>query len=116
MEIKYIDKRIEPFSDKSNYSQNLLFEIGDIIDLDKLTSFCSQEKAKIVDGMFHIFTFFDKKENAGFPNNPSTGGYNDGDAGYHVKASYIFNLNNGYSKLTVYEKNSQDSRPYDIDV
>ena len=87
----------------------LLYTCGDKPNLDTLKLFCAEKKTEFTDGIFHIVVFFDKKENATFPNNPVTALYIEDKPMKHIKAVYTFNKANGYSQLDFYEKNSFES-------
>lgn len=113
----YIDKKKEPFTNgQDNYNEMLLYAIGDTAPVEHLKQFCSNEKAKFTDGMFHIIVFFDKKENAVFPNNPVTALFIEQEQLQHIKAVYTYNRGNGYSKLSCYENNSWESTANEISI
>ncbi|MCF3110913.1 hypothetical protein LL912_19160 [Niabella sp. CC-SYL272] len=113
----YMDKKREPFTNgRDNYNEMLLYAIGDTVSVEQLKQFCSNEKAKFTDGMFHIIVFFDKKENAVFPNNPVTALFIEQEQLQHIKAVYTYNRVNGYSKLSYYENNAWESKVDEIQI
>jgi hypothetical protein len=105
----YVDTKKEFIKNDNNYNEMLLYTCGDHPSIDSLRMFCTDKKKEFSDGIFHIVVFFDKKENAGFPNNPVTGGYIEELPSKHIKAVYTYNIVSGYSKLDYYDKNSWES-------
>ena len=105
----YVDTRKEDRKNDNSYNEMLLYTCGDKPNLDTLKLFCAEKKTEFTDGIFHIVVFFDKKENATFPNNPVTALYIEDKPMKHIKAVYTFNKANGYSQLDFYEKNSFES-------
>lgn len=106
----YIDKKIE------DQDEMFLYEMGDTFNTDTLISFCKSQKQKFDNGAFHIVVFFDKKENARFPDNPIPAMYMEDKDLRSIKADYTYNNINGYSKLTVYDKNALESKHNSIDI
>ncbi|MFB6456680.1 hypothetical protein ACE38W_15515 [Chitinophaga sp. Hz27] len=109
-------KEIKGFAQKDNTMQ--LYTSAQPINLDTLKSFCTDKKKNFSGegGAFHYVVFFDKKENAVFPNNPFTALYGFDEAARHVKAYYEYNEINGYSKLCFFEKNSYQSPVQQFDI
>lgn len=105
----YVDTRKEDRKNDNSYNEMLLYTCGDKPSLDTLKLFCTEKKNEFKDGVFHIIVFFDKKQNATFPNNPVTALYIEDKPMKHIKAIYTFNKANGYSQLDFYEKNSFES-------
>jgi hypothetical protein len=105
----YVDTRKEDRKNDNSYNEMLLYTCGDKPSLDTLKLFCTEKKNEFKDGVFHIIIFFDKKQNATFPNNPVTALYIEDKPMKHIKAIYTFNKANGYSQLDFYEKNSFES-------
>lgn len=106
---------IETKQEESN--EMLLFAYNDSIHPAVLKKFCKEKKDSFKSGIFHFIVIFDKKENASFPKNPLTAMYGmDKDVLMHIRATYTFNKLNGYSKLTVYEKNAYESAPVVSDI
>ena len=99
-----------------DYNEMSLYACGDNPNVDTLKSFCSDKKSAISGGIFYIVVFFDKEENAVFPNNPFTAGFVDEGPSKHIKAVYTYNRLNGYSKLDYYDKNPWESasKSYEI--
>lgn len=113
----YINKKREVFTNgEDNYNEMILYTIDDTLAIESLREFCKSEKVKSNSGMFHILVFFDKKENAVFPNNPVTALYMDEKTSKHIKAIYTYNYRNGYSKLDYYENNYWESKANQIDI
>lgn len=111
-----VDTKKEDRKNDNSYNEMLLFTCGEKPNLDTLQMFCADKKKEFTDGVFHIVVFFDKKENAKFPNNPVTAGYMDEKPAKHIKALYTFNRVNGYSKLDYYDKNSWESTAKTIEI
>lgn len=106
---------IETKREESN--EMLLFAYNDSLHPATLQQFCKERKEGFKSGFFHFIVIFDKKENATFPKNPLTAMYGmDKDALMHIRAIYTFNKLNGYSKLTMYEKNAYESAPVVTDI
>lgn len=102
---------------KEESNQMLLFAYDGVFNTDSLKQFCKERKQSFQSGIFYIIVIFDKKENASFPKNPVTAMYGmDKDVLVHIRAMYAYNKLNGYSKLTVYEKNAYESAPVVSDI
>lgn len=97
-------------------AEMFLYSCGDEPNIDTLIMFCKSKKDDFQNGAFHFIVFFDKKDNASFPNNPLTGGYIDEEQLKHIKAIYTYNHMNGYSKLDSYEANAWESKSNEIDI
>ncbi len=110
----YIDRKKE--DEVAGYNEMLLYECGAQPNPDTLRMFCADKKKEFSDGIFHIIVFFDKKQNAVFPNNPVTAFYIDEKPMKHIKAAYTYNRLNGYSKLECYSKNSYQSVAQEIEI
>jgi hypothetical protein len=106
----YVDKKVE------DLDEMILYAAGDKINLDTMVAFCRQQKQTFNDGAFHIVVFFNKKENARFPNNPITAMYIEDSDLKNIKADYTYNKINGYSKLTLYDKNAFESKQNEITI
>ncbi|MES2962170.1 MAG: hypothetical protein V4694_07300 [Pseudomonadota bacterium] len=103
----------------NNLNQMELYAVDKNTRSAALKDFCLQKKSEFMkDGsrMFSFVIFFDNKVNAGFPNNPFTAGFNEDVFSKHIKAMYSFNRLNGYSDLTVYEKNAWESLAKNIKI
>jgi hypothetical protein len=95
----------------------MLYISGSKINIDTLKMFCKMKKDSITDGYFHIITFFVDKKHARFTKYPITSMYGmDADPARYIKADYTYNRINGYSKLTVYDKNRWESKPIEYDI
>lgn len=102
---------------KEESNEMLLFAYDAPINTDSLKKFCKERKQSFQSGIFYFIVIFDKKENASFPKNPITAMYGmDKDVLIHIRAMYAYNKMNGYSKLTVYEKNAYESAPVVSDI
>ena len=112
---KFIETKREERNDNS-YNEMLLFTCGEKPDLENLKLFCAEKKSEFTDGTFHFIVFFDKQENAKFPNNPVTALFMEDEDLKHIKAVYTLNNENGYSKLDFYEKNNYESSAISIDI
>ena len=102
--------------DDNNYNEMQLYTCGEKPNLENLQQFCSEKKTEFTDGIFHFVVFFDKKENAKFPNNPVTALFMEDAELKHIKAIYTLNNQNGYSKLDFYEKNNFESPAKSFDI
>lgn len=111
----YLETKKEDTND-NNYNEMLLYTCGEKPDLENLKLFCTEKKAEFNDGIFHFIVFFDKKENAKFPNNPVTALFMEDSELKHIKAVYTLNNLNGYSKLDFYEKNNFESPAKSFDI
>lgn len=106
--IKKIDSKKDARND-GNFNQMTLFVVNNSISLDQLKAYCSNAKSNYTEGYFQILVFFKNPNNVRFPNNPLTGLYMEEEDLKNIKAVYIINNINGYSKLDYYEKNSWES-------
>jgi len=93
----------------------ILYTCGENFNTQTLLSFCKDQKTGFYQGI-NILVFFDKKDNAVFPNNPVTALFMDEAPMRHIRAVYTFNNSNGYSKLSTYEKNMWESKAKEIDI
>lgn len=112
---KYIETKKEDRNDDS-YNEMLLYSCGNNPEIENLKLFCVEKKTELTDGVFHFIVFFDKKENAKFPNNPVTALFMEDSELKHIKAVYTLNNQNGYSKLDFYEKNNLESPAKTIEI
>ena len=112
---EFLETKKEDTSDY-NYNEMLLYTCGEKPDLENLKLFCIEKKGEFTDGIFHFIVFFDKKENAKFPNNPLTALFMEDSELKHIKAVYTFNKLNGYSKLDFYEKNNLESPAKSLEI
>lgn len=116
--IKFLKERIDTFTNKTDEIQ--LFLLDDTVDLNELVLFCKEVKQQKLHGaMFHVFVFFDNENYAEFPKNPITAGYTpDGESEVmkHIKAVYMYNQVNQYSKLSLYDKNALESLLEEISI
>jgi hypothetical protein len=114
---KYISNKREIRQNDESYNEMTLYVCGNHLSIDTLKMFCKSKRDSISDGVFHIITFFDDEKYAKFTKYPITSMFGvDKLPARHIKADYTFNRDNGYSKLTVYEKNSWDSKAQEFDV
>ena len=103
--IEYINTKRE--EEKFFYNEMILYSVGEKPDFNEIKEFCITKKQTFKDGAFHILVFFDKKENAKFPNNPVTANFGmDMEILKNIKATYTFNLKNGFSELQISEENA----------
>ena len=113
---EYIDSKKEIRNNDNSYNEMILYACGSKPNIDTLKMFCAIKKKEFTDGVFHIIVFFDKKNNAAFPNNPVTAFYTDEKPSKNIKAIYTFNRVNGYSKLDYYDKNYWESAAQQINI
>lgn len=74
--------------------------------LESLKLLCKENKQKYNAGSFYSIVIFDSKDNAEFPKDPITAQYgSEEDKAKHIKAFYLYNQKNGYSKLDYYDLN-----------
>jgi cephalosporin-C deacetylase-like acetyl esterase len=94
-----------------------LYTTPETMNLDTLKMFCKEKKDNMSTGAFHYLVFFDSKDNAVFPNNPMTAFYGiEEEPQKHIRAYFVYNRLNGYSKLNVYETNSWESKASTFDI
>jgi hypothetical protein len=114
---KYIGDKREERKNDGSYNEMTLYTCGNKVDIDTLKMFCKSKKDSITDGYFHIITFFIDKKHAKFTEFPVTSMYGmDETPAKYIKADYTYNMANGYSKLTVYDKNSWISKGRAFDI
>ncbi len=105
----FIDSKSETVGDNINSME--LYVIPENFSTDTLKMFCQSKKESFNNGTFHYVVFFDNKENAVFPNNPLTAFYGmDEEPQKHIKAYYLYNKKNGFSKLYIYDTNSWEGK------
>jgi RNA polymerase subunit RPABC4/transcription elongation factor Spt4 len=105
--------------DKTKLNTMYLYEIGDTYIERELIDFCIEIRRKMqsYNHISYISTFYDKKENAQFPKQKFTALYGaEEEKQKHIKAFFWYNKVNGYSKLTIYEKNAWESVGREIDI
>ena len=117
-EVKYpysfIDKKTEGGSENNKME---LYTITAKPSLDTLKMFCSEKKENYYSGTFLYIVFFDRKQNAVFPNNPFTAFYGmDEEPLIHIKAYYEYNSLNGYSQLKIYDSNAWQGKALNIKI
>lgn len=90
----------------------------DKINIEELKELCGGAAAVISDEcMFYYLVVFDSEENAVFPETPFTAIYGDEEEPQrHIKAIYEYNKHNGYSVLSLYEKNKWESPVEEIKI
>lgn len=98
-----------------------LYAFDGPFDIPNLKAFCLQKKSQSKADWFYTLTIFDNKSNAGFPDTPFTAMYgstigNDTEYSKHIRAIYVYNKKNGYSKLSVYADNMWASKAEDYDL
>ncbi|EJL73607.1 hypothetical protein [Chryseobacterium populi] len=113
--IKKIKSKQEMRND-GDFNQMTIFEVDKAINLEELKNYCSIVKPSYSTGYFQILVFFKKPDSAKFPDNPVTGMFMEDEDLKNIKATYIINNINGYSKLNYYEKNSFESVAQSIDI
>lgn len=114
---KFVDVKRETRKSDGSYNEMTLYVCGNYPNIDTLRMFCKAKKDSIADGYFHVITFFINKDYAKFTEYPITSMYGIDEApAKYIKADYTYNFNNGYSKLTVYEKNSWESKSIQYDI
>lgn len=102
--IIFLKKRIETFDFKV-YTL-FLFKIDPIVAKEEIIQYCRSYNAdKLSNTTLYAFIFFDNEKYADFPKRAATYIYNtleDSLAVQHIKAVYISNVINGFSKLFYY--------------
>jgi hypothetical protein len=94
-----------------------LYYLTDELNIDNLKAFCTSKKNSFKTEGFLYVVFFDDAQKANFPTTPFTAGYAlDDDLMKHIKAMYIFNPVNNYSKLEYYNLNMYESVMQSIDI
>lgn len=113
---KYIRSKRENKSEGKINNMHL-YECGGNPDVLEVIDFCKKNKEDREGEFFFMLTFFDQGINAKFPDNPFTADYGlDEDVQRHIKAVYVYNQHNGYSKLSFYESNSWEGEPLIVDI
>jgi len=112
---EFLDSKMETENNSKNKMD--LYAYSGNLNLDTLSEFCKNQKAKFESGTFYYLVIFDKKVNAGFPKNPFSAAYGvDEEHLKHIRAYYTFNRLNNFSKLDYYEKNQWESSAKTVDI
>ncbi|MBN1532118.1 MAG: hypothetical protein JXA20_05610 [Spirochaetes bacterium] len=112
---KFVNSKIEDVGNNNNKMD--LFAFSGKIDVTNLKDFCKTKKNNFKSGTFYFVVIFDDSKNAVFPNSPFTADYGIEEAPQkHIRAYYVYNRVNGYSKLDYYEKNKWESSAISEDI
>ncbi len=84
---------------------------------DELEYLCRERSKSSLFTLWYYLIVFDSEENAVFPQTPFTALYSDEEEPQrHIKAIYEYNKLNGYSVLSLYEKNKWESVAEEIRI
>lgn len=112
--MEYINAKVEIMGNLEN--SMVLACMPDGINTEEIIKFCLTDIGKLKNGI-HFLVVFDSKENAVFPQTPFAALYGDEEEPQkHIKAVYEYNKLNGYSVLSLYEKNKWESPVEEIRV
>lgn len=99
------------------YNEMQLFACGEKPDIAQLIKFCEAKRRTIINGYWHVITFFDFHDNAGFTNLPITAMHSAAENfSRHIKALYTYNTVNSYSKLVIYSPDQWTGIPNEIQI
>ncbi|MHA4740593.1 hypothetical protein [Dyadobacter sp. MSC1_007] len=111
---EFVDEKFELVGNHRNKME--LYAYSGNIDLELLKHFCFDKK-KNFDGYFYHIVLFDTKSNALFPlRNPFTAAYSDEETVKNIRAMYIHNTVNEYSKMKIYQSDKSEYPVLEFDV
>lgn len=112
---KYIQSKSETVGRNQNHMD--LYVWSGAMNLDTLKMLCMEKKAMFEEGSFYYLAVFDSTTNVTFPTQPFTAEFGlDEEAQRHIRALYMYNRQNGYSKLDYYETNRWESVAQTLDI
>ena len=112
---EYVDSKRERVD--SHYNKMDLYTWSEDFVKEDLLRLCKMEKKKFKSGMFYHLVVFNNSSQAVFPENPFTAMFGlQYEVMKHIKAYYVFNRINGFSKLRIYEDNMFESLPEIVEI